>query len=201
MTQILRRHLLALMLGVTTITFAAPAFFDAPAMAKNGSDDNGSDDSDDDNGGSSGSGSDDSNDDDSDDDSNDDDSNDDNGSDDPDDDDDSNDDDDNDDDDRKKEKKAEKRANKSSDRPTAVITLSAESLALVKAGTHVVIDQLGRVLEVRIVTVNGQQVIRVKPHGGDSRRKPGPISDIKVVPASPTVGNDDGTPDQGSGDN
>ena len=198
MTTILRRHLLALMLGVTTITFAAPAFFDAPAMAKNGSDDNGSDDSDDDNGGSSGSGSDDSNDDNSNDDNSndDDDSDDDNGS------DDSNDDlDDDDDGDRKKDKKAEKRANKSSDRPTAVITLSAESLALVKAGTHVVVDQLGRVLEVRIVTVNGQNVIRAKPHGGDSRRKPGPIIDIKVVPVSATAGNDDGTPDQGSGDN
>lgn len=197
MTTILRRNLLALMLGVTAITFAAPAFLDAPAFAKNGSDDSGSDDSNDDNGGSSGSDddSDDSNDDNGG--SDDDDSGDDNGSDD--DGDDANDDSNGRPD--KKDKKAEKRADKSFARPSAVITLSAESLAAVKAGTSVVVDQLGRVLEVRIVTVNGQQVIRVKPHGGDARRNPGPITDIKVVPASSVPASDDGTPDQGSGDN
>ena len=49
MTKLLRRHLLALMLGVTAITFASPFVFDAPAIADddNGGDDNGSSGSDD----------------------------------------------------------------------------------------------------------------------------------------------------------
>jgi hypothetical protein len=59
MKPILRRHLLALMLGVTTVTLSSAFLFNTPAMAKDGSDDSGSHDAGDDNDESSGSGSDD----------------------------------------------------------------------------------------------------------------------------------------------
>lgn len=218
MQAILRRHLLTLMLGVTAATFTAPFLFDAPAFAKDGrggdSSGSGSGDSDSDSGGSSsssggnsgssgdsggddsgndgGSGDDDGtpdqgsgNDDDGDDDSNDD----------------SNDDRNDDSKAAKKAEKAAKKAARNAARPTVTITLTDDSLANVQNGTHVVVDQLGRQLEITVRTVNGQKVISAKPHGGAAKRNPGPITNIDVVPVTSVPGNDDGTPDQGSGDN
>lgn len=215
MTKLLRRQIMALMLGTAAVSFTAPFLFDAPAFAKDGSS-GGDSDSDGGSGGSSGSGDGDSDggesgssgssgDSDGDDSGNDGGSGDDdgtpdqgsgdNGSDD-------NDDDDNDDDSAAKaEKKAAKKAQRAIDRPTVTITLTEASLSSVQAGTHVVVDQLGRELEITVRTVNGQQVITAKPHGGAAKRNPGPIDTINVVPVSTVAGNDDGTPDQGSGDN
>ena len=196
MQSMLRRHLLALMLGVTTVAFSTTFLLDVSASAKNGSDDHGSDDSGGDDGGSSGSGSDDSGSDDSGNDTSDSDSDDSSGSDDLDDigsDDNSSGGD-------KSSKKKDMDTSQSNARPTATITLTPESLSQVRAGTHQVVDQLGRQLEIRVTNVSGVQVVRAKPHGGDARRWPGPITTINVVPNAAAPGNDDGTPDQGSGD-
>lgn len=224
MQSILRRHLLALMLGVTAATFTAPFLFDAPAFAKDGrggdSSGSGSGDSDSDSSGSSGSGGghsgssgdsdgDDSGGDDSgrDGGSGDDDGTPDQGSGNNDDSDDDSVDDSDDDRDKnaekaaKKAEKAARKAGREAARPTATITLSDESLANVRSGTHVVVDQLGRQLEITVRTVNGQTVISAKPHGGAAKRNPGPITTIDVVEVSSVPGDDDGTPDQGSGDN
>lgn len=216
MKTMLRRNLLALMLGATALSYTATAILlDTPAFAKRGADDGAGHDAGDDHGGSRDRSSDDRSDssddhggsrgrghssDDSDHDRGDDNGGSrDRGSSDDDDDDDGN------RQDRKDAKKAEKDARKaarSAARPTATITLSAASLANVRAGSHVVVDQLGRQLEIRVLMQNGQQVIRAKPHGGDARRNPGPITTISVVPVSAFGGgNDDGTPDQGPGDN
>lgn len=213
MQSMLRHHLLALMLGVTTVTLNTAFLLDSSALAKNGSDDGGSDSSGDGNDGSSGSGSGDSDsdsdgdhsgsDDSGTDSSGDNDSSDDNSS--------GNGDDDGDDDgddtsdDSSSKDKSSKKADRDSARnvarPTAAVSLTPESLAQVRAGTHVVVDQLGRPLEIRVTTVAGVQTIRAKPHGGDARRRPGPITTISVVPNSTVPGSDDGTPDQGPGDN
>ncbi len=209
MQSMLRHHLLALMLGVTTVTLSTAFLLDSSALAKNGSDDGGSDSSGDGNDGSSGSGSGDSDsdsggdhsgsDDSGTDSSGDNDSSDDNSS--------GNGDDDGDDtsDDSSSKDKSSKKADRDSARnvarPTATVSLTPESLAQVRAGTHVVVDQLGRPLEIRVTTVAGVQTIRAKPHGGDARRRPGPITTISVVPNSTVPGSDDGTPDQGPGDN
>lgn len=69
-------------------------------------------------------------------------------------------------------------------RPVAIITLTPQSLSGVQNGTLVVVDDLGRVLEVEVDRVNGAQIIKAKPHGGDARRNPGPITSITVVPAA-----------------
>jgi hypothetical protein len=92
----------------------------------------------------------------------------------------------------------------SGDRPEVEVTLTAEQLAGVQAGTLKLVDNLGRVLELEIETEHGVTTVSAKPHGGDSRRNPGPITAINIVPAGSaggTAGDDDGTPDQGSGDN
>ena len=218
MQNLLRRHLLALMLGVTALSYTASAvLIDAPAFAKNGADDGPGHDAGDDNGGDSGGSDDSSDDDNSGSGSDDNDDNSDSGSSDDNDDsdssgsgsdDDSSDSNDDSNDDssssNSKSKSSKTAKNSNSVRPTATITLTPTNLANVQAGTHVVVDQLGRQLEMRVVMVNGQQVIRAKPHGGDAKRKPGPINTIRVVPISTVgggVGNDDGTPDQGPGDN
>lgn len=211
MKSTLRRHLLALMLGVTAAALASAVMLDTTAFAKDGSRGSGS--SGDSDGGSSGSGSgggDDGGSSGSSGDSGGDDSGNDGGS--GDDDgtadqgsgnDDNSDDDSDDDSHSKADKKAEKAAKKSSEkanRPTVTISLEPASLANVRAGTHVVVDQLGRQLEITVRTANGQQVITAKPHGGAAKKNPGPITNISVVPVSSVPANDDGTPDQGSGD-
>ena len=74
----------------------------------------------------------------------------------------------------------------------------------VTAGRKALVDDLGRVLEVEIELEHGLRSVIAKPHGGDARRNPGPIASTTLVDAggaANTPGNDDGTPDQGPGDN
>ena len=92
-------------------------------------------------------------------------------------------------------------------RPEIALDLSADDLNDVMAGRKQLVDDLGRVLEVEIELEHGFRTVTAKPHGGDSRRNPGPITSFDLVdaggatPAPGTPGNDDGTPDQGPGDN
>jgi hypothetical protein len=175
MTPLIRRNLLILMIGATSLVLTAAGA--APSFAKDGgksdssgsSDNSGSgsdggddnsgsghdDDGDDDNSGQDGSG----------------DSNDDSG-------------DDNSNDDSSRNNSASAADSVRASRPTAIITLTPESLAGVQNGSLVVVDDLGRVLEIELDQVNGAQVIKAKPHGGDAKRNPGPITSVSVVPAA-----------------
>ena len=97
--------------------------------------------------------------------------------------------------------------NQDSIRPEIALDLSAADLNDVMAGRKILVDDLGRVLEVEIELEHGIRTVTAKPHGGDSRRNPGPITSFELVdaggatPTPGTPGNDDGTPDQGPGDN
>ncbi|HSO47200.1 MAG TPA: hypothetical protein VLQ68_04625 [Rhizobiaceae bacterium] len=97
------------------------------------------------------------------------------------------------------------RSGNNSERPEVEVKLTREQLAGVQAGTLKLVDNLGRVLELEIENEHGVTTVSAKPHGGDSRRNPGPITSINVVPAgsvsNSVAGDDDGTPDQGPGDN
>ena len=92
-------------------------------------------------------------------------------------------------------------------RPEIALDLSAADLNDVMAGRKQLVDDLGRVLEVEIELEHGFRTVTAKPHGGDSRRNPGPITSFDLVdaggatPTPGTPGNDDGTPDQGPVDN
>jgi hypothetical protein len=197
MKSLLRRNLLILMLGVTAATLSLNA--NTPAFAKDGhsgsdsssdsdggsgsdgdsdsdGDSSGSDSDSDSDGDSSGSGgNDDSPGHDSGDDSSDDGGHHSSGSDD-DDDDDSNDDNSND--------SSSNSGGRDRQRPEIELSLDAASLAGVRNGSLAVVDNLGRVLEVEFDTVNGSQVVTGKPHGGDTRRNPGPIASVSIVPSS-----------------
>ena len=97
------------------------------------------------------------------------------------------------------------RSRSDSDRPEVEVTLTREQLAGVQAGKLKLVDNLGRVLELEIENEHGVTTVSAKPHGGAARRNPGPITSINVVPAgtvsNSVAGDDDGTPDQGPGDN
>ena len=89
-------------------------------------------------------------------------------------------------------------------RPEITLDLSADDLNDVMAGRKVLVDDLGRTLEVEIELEHGSRTVIAKPHGGDSRRNPGPITSFSLVDAggaTTTPGDDDRTPDQGPGDN
>lgn len=92
----------------------------------------------------------------------------------------------------------------SRDRPEVQVSLSPEQIQAILGGQSKLVDNLGRTLELEIEIENGVTTYSAKPHGGDARRNPGPISNVSVVPSArmPVNGstNDDGTPDQGSGD-
>ncbi len=178
MTSLLRRNLLVLMLGVTTLALSAAGA--APSFAKDGSDSESSGGSDssgsgggDDNSGSghdddnSGHDSGDGNSGSDDDDDSDDDSGSDNSS----------------DDSSGKQSSSDSKADKGIP-ANRHHHADAGNLAGVQNGTLAVVDNLGRVLEIELDRVNGAQVIKAKPHGGDARRNPGPITSISVVPAA-----------------
>jgi hypothetical protein len=210
MKSLLRRNLVLLMLGVTAAVFTAN--MGSPAFAKNGSDDgssssssgsssSGSDDSSSSSGsgssGSSGSGSSSSSDSDddnsgsgSDDDSDRSGSDDDSGH-------HSSGHDSNDDsksspssnDDRRNSSNDDRknrgdRGGDKSERARIQISVDAATRAGLLNGTLVAVDDLGRPLEVEVEDRNGKSVLIAKPHGGDAKRKPGPISSFKVVPAA-----------------
>jgi hypothetical protein len=97
------------------------------------------------------------------------------------------------------------RGRESRERPEVTVSLSPEQTQAILSGQSKLVDNLGRTLELEIEIENGVATYTAKPHGGDARRNPGPISDVSVVSAStPSASrstNDDGTPDRGSGDN
>jgi hypothetical protein len=90
------------------------------------------------------------------------------------------------------------------DRPEVTVSLSPDQIQAILSGQSRLVDNLGRALELEIEVEHGVTSYTAKPHGGDARRNPGPISNVSVVPAAsvPVNGstNDDGTPDQGPGD-
>jgi hypothetical protein len=89
-------------------------------------------------------------------------------------------------------------------RPEIALDLAADDLNDVMAGRKVLVDDLGRVLEVEIELEHGFRTVTAKPHGGDSQRNPGPITSFDLVDAGGATtapDDDDGTPDQGPGDN
>lgn len=92
----------------------------------------------------------------------------------------------------------------SRERPEITVSLSPDQIQAVLSGQSQLVDNLGRPLELEIEVEHGVTSYTAKPHGGDARRNPGPISNVSVVPTTvaPVNGsiNDDGTPDQGPGD-
>lgn len=70
------------------------------------------------------------------------------------------------------------------DRPEVDLKVSDESLQGLLNGSLVAVDNLGRVLEVEVELEHGVRAVTVKPHGGDFRRNPGPITTISIRPAS-----------------
>jgi hypothetical protein len=70
------------------------------------------------------------------------------------------------------------------DRPEVDLNVSDENLRGLLNGSLVAVDNLGRVLEVEVEREHGVRAVTVKPHGGDFRRNPGPITNISIRPAS-----------------
>jgi hypothetical protein len=70
----------------------------------------------------------------------------------------------------------------SDDRPEVAVSLTQDQLAGVQAGRLKLVDNLGRVLELEVETEHGVTTVSAKPHGGASRRNPGPITGIAIVP-------------------
>ncbi len=70
------------------------------------------------------------------------------------------------------------------DRDEATLNVSEDSLRGLRDGSLIAVDNLGRVLEVEVEFEHGQRVVMVKPHGGDARRNPGPITSVSIQPAS-----------------
>lgn len=70
----------------------------------------------------------------------------------------------------------------SDDRPEVAVTLTQDQIAGVQAGRLKLVDNLGRVLELEVETEHGVTTTSAKPHGGASRRNPGPITSIVIVP-------------------
>jgi hypothetical protein len=188
MKSLLRRHLVLLMLGVTAAAFTVNV--QAPAFAKDGHSgnsgsgssgssggddgDSGSGSGDSDSGGNSGSGSGDSDGDDN------------SGSNGDSDDNDSNDDSNNrsaSNDDRRDDNRNGGGRNRA-DRPRIEISVDAATRAGLLNGSLVAVDNLGRALEVEVEDRNGQGVLEAKPHGGDAKRNPGPITSFDIVPAA-----------------
>jgi hypothetical protein len=87
--------------------------------------------------------------------------------------------DDNDDDDRDDD-----RDNDRDDRDEVTLNVSEGSLRGLRDGSLVAVDNLGRALEVEVEFEHGLRVVTVKPHGGDARRNPGPITSVSILPAS-----------------
>lgn len=76
------------------------------------------------------------------------------------------------------------RDNDRDDRDEVTLSVSEDSLRGLRDGSLVAVDNLGRALEVEVEFEHGQRVVTVKPHGGDARRNPGPITSVSILPAS-----------------
>ncbi len=74
------------------------------------------------------------------------------------------------------------------DRPSARIDLSNRDVESVLRGERVLIDDLGRVLEVEVEVEHGVRTVTVKPHRGDAARIPGPIEKVHAVDAGSSPG-------------
>ena len=59
--------------------------------------------------------------------------------------------------------------------------MSDSDVAAVMRGERVLVDDKGRVLEVEVEVEHGVRTVTVKPHGGDARRNPGPIGNVRTV--------------------
>lgn len=70
------------------------------------------------------------------------------------------------------------------DRPRVKVNLPPQELREVRAGQRVLVDDLGRVLEVEIENEHGQREVVVKTHGGAAERRPGPIKGVRSVPVA-----------------
>ncbi|RWX33481.1 hypothetical protein EHI43_13780 [Rhizobium leguminosarum] len=66
-------------------------------------------------------------------------------------------------------------------RPGVVLSVSRESLAGLLNGSLVAVDQLGRRLEIELENEHGTNVVKAEVHRSDAVRKPGPITNVKVV--------------------
>ena len=69
-------------------------------------------------------------------------------------------------------------------RPRATVEMSDSDVAAVMRGERVLVDDKGRVLEVEVEVEHGVRTVTVKPHGGDARRNPGPIANVRTVDTS-----------------
>lgn len=76
------------------------------------------------------------------------------------------------------------RDNDRNNRDEVTLSVSEDSLRGLRDGSLVAVDNLGRALEVEVEFEHGQRVVTVKPHGGDARRNPGPITSVSILPAS-----------------
>ena len=74
------------------------------------------------------------------------------------------------------------------DRPSARVDLSNRDVESVLRGERVLIDDLGRVLEVEVEVEHGVRTVTVKPHRGDAARIPGPIEKVHAVDAGSSPG-------------
>lgn len=71
--------------------------------------------------------------------------------------------------------------NNNAARPEVVVDLSQSDLTAVLNGSKILVDNLGRVLEVEIELERGGTTVIAKPHGGDAQRNPGPIGSFTIV--------------------
>ena len=71
--------------------------------------------------------------------------------------------------------------NNNAARPEIVVNLSQSDLTAVLNGSKILVDNLGRVLEVEIELEHGVTTVIAKPHGGDAQRNPGPIDSFTIV--------------------
>jgi hypothetical protein len=69
-------------------------------------------------------------------------------------------------------------------RPRATVELDDRDVAAVLRGERVLVDDLGRVLELELEIEHGRRTVTVKPHGGDFKRSPGPIGEVHSIPAA-----------------
>jgi hypothetical protein len=92
-----------------------------------------------------------------------------------------NDDGDRDDNDDRDDGDAADNGNNNAARPEIVVDLSQSDLTAVLNGSKILVDNLGRVLEVEIELEHGVTTVIAKPHGGDAQRNPGPIDSFTIV--------------------
>lgn len=64
------------------------------------------------------------------------------------------------------------------------LKVSNHSLKGLLNGSLIAVDNLGRTLEVEVEFEHGKRIVKVEPHGSDSRRTPGPIESVFIRPAN-----------------